>query len=93
MCALDIYDKITKYDLTKGDIISGTGTIDENGKVSAVDGIKYKLAGAVRKHAKVFIAPTDNYKEALKLKEKNKYSIEIIEADNLHNVIEKLKKR
>lgn len=93
MCALDIYDKITKYDLTKGDIISGTGTIDENGVVSSVDGIKYKLSGAVRKHAKVFIAPTDNYKEALKLKEKNNYDIEIIEADNLHNVIDKLMKR
>ncbi len=93
MCALDIYDKITKFDLTKGDIISGTGTIDENGVVSAVDGIKYKLAGAVRKHAKVFIAPTDNYQEALKLKEKNNYNIEIIEADNLHNVIDKLMKR
>ncbi len=93
LCALDIYNKITEYDLTKGDIISGTGSINQNGIVGSIDGVKYKLAGAVKKHAKVFIVPTDNYKEALHEKEKNNYEIEIIEADTLHNVIEKLKAR
>lgn len=93
LCALDIYNKITSYDLTHGDKISGTGSIDENGIVGAIDGVKYKLAGAVRKKAKVFIVPTDNYEEAVKLKKENNYDIEIIEADNLHNVIEKLKSR
>lgn len=93
LCALDIYNKITKYDLTKGDIISGTGSIDENGVVGAIDGVKYKLKGAVKKKAKVFIVPKDNYKEAISEKEKNNYDIEIIAADTLHNVIEKLKER
>ena len=93
MCALEIYNKITEYDLTKGDIISGTGTIDENGKVGAISGIKYKLSGAVKKGAKVFIVPTENYEEALKYKKEKNYDIEIIEANTLHNVIEKLKNR
>ena len=93
MCALEIYNRITKYDITKGDIISGTGVIDENGNVGSIGGVKYKLKGAVNKHAKVFIVPTDNYKEALYEKEKNNYEIELIEADTLHNVIEKLKER
>lgn len=93
LCALDIYNKITKFDLTKGDIISGTGSINQNGVVGNIDGVKYKLAGAVKKKAKVFIVPTGNYKEALYEKEKNNYDIEIIEADTLHNVIEKLKAR
>ncbi|NLC47736.1 MAG: PDZ domain-containing protein [Tenericutes bacterium] len=93
LCALDIYDKLTIDDLTKGDIIAGTGSINEKGEVGAVDGIKYKLAGAVKKKADVFIVPTENYEEAINIKNKNKYTIEIIEADNLHNVIEKLKQR
>lgn len=93
LCALDIYNKITKFDLTKGDIISGTGSIDDSGVVGSIDGVKYKLAGAVKRHAKVFIVPTDNYKEALYEKEKHNYDIELIEADTLHNVIEKLKAR
>lgn len=93
MCALEIYNKITEYDLTKGDVISGTGTIDENGKVGAISGIKYKLSGAVKKGAKVFIVPSENYEEALKYKKERNYDIEIIEANTLHNVIEKLKNR
>ncbi len=91
MCALDIYNKITEFDLTKGRKISGTGSIDENGKVGAISGVKYKLIGAVKKNADIFIVPSDNYEEAINLKKKNNYDIEIIEADNLHNVIEKLK--
>ena len=79
MCALEIYNRITEFDLTKGRVIAGTGTIDENGVVGAIGGVKYKLAGAVKNKADIFIVPTENY------------DIEIIEADTLHNVIEKLK--
>jgi Lon-like protease len=93
MCALDIYNKITEFDLTKGDIIAGTGVIYEDGSVGSIDGVKYKLKGAVKNKAKVFIVPSENYDEAIKLKKENNYDIEIIEADNLHNVIEKLKNR
>lgn len=93
MCALEIYSRITKNDLTKGSVISGTGSIDENGIVGAIDGVKYKLAGAVKNKADVFIIPTDNYEEALKLKKENNYDIEIIEGDNFHNVVEKLQNR
>jgi len=93
MCALDIYNKITEYDLTKGDVIAGTGTIYSDGTVVEIDGVKYKLAGAVKAGAKVFIVPTNNYEEAMKLKKENNYDIEIIEADTLHNVIKKLESR
>ena len=93
MCALEIYNRITKYDITKGDIISGTGVIDENGNVGSIGGVKYKLKGAVNKHAKVFIVPSDNYEEAISLKNKYKYDIEIIKADTLKNAIKALKER
>lgn len=93
MCALEIYNRITDFDITKGDIIAGTGSIDENGIVGDIDGVKYKLKGAVKNKAKVFIVPSGNYDEALKLKEENSYDIELIKADNLHNVIKNLKNR
>lgn len=91
MCALDIYNKITEYDLTKGRIISGTGVIYENGQVGAIDGVKYKLIGAVKKNADIFIVPEKNYDEAIKIKQENNYDIKIIKAINLHDVIEELK--
>ena len=91
MCALDIYNKITKFDLTKGRKIAGTGSIDEDGKVGSISGVKYKLIGAVKNKAEIFIVPEENYEEVMKIKKEKKYKIEIIKADTLHNVIEKLK--
>ncbi|MCI8330750.1 MAG: PDZ domain-containing protein [Bacilli bacterium] len=91
MSALEIYNRITEYDLTKGKTISGTGTITLDGKVGEIAGVKYKLAGAVRKKADIFIVPSENYKEAIQLKEKNDYDITIIEADTFENVVKALK--
>ena len=90
MTALQIYDMLNKEDITKGKIISGTGTISKDGTVGEISGIKYKLSGAVRKNADIFICPTGNYKEAVKLKKEKNYKIKIIEAKTFNNVIEDL---
>lgn len=91
MCALDIYNKITEFDLTKGKIIAGTGTINENGLVGPIGGVKYKLIGAVKNKAKIFIVPSENYEEANKIKNEYNYDIDLIKADTLENVVEILK--
>ncbi len=92
MSSLYIYSQIVDYDVADGRKISGTGTIDEQGNVGAIDGVKYKLAGAVKKNMDIFLCPSYNYKEAINLKEKNNYEIEIIEAITLSQVVEKLKR-
>ena len=92
MCALEIYNKITEFDLTKGRVISGTGVIYADGTVGDIDGIEYKLPGAVKKGADIFIVPSENYEEAEKIVKDNNYKIKLIKADNLKNVIEELKK-
>ena len=91
MCALDIFNKITEFDLTKGLIIAGTGTINSKGEVGAISGVKYKLLGAYKNGANMFIVPTENYDEALQVKNENDLNIILVEADNLHNVVELLK--
>jgi Lon-like protease len=75
MMALSIYDKLSGEDLTKGDIISGTGTIDMDGSAGEIGGVKYKLIGAVNKKAQVFICPMENYEEALNLAKERNYDI------------------
>ena len=55
MLALQIYNKLTKKDITKGRNIVGTGTIDKDGRVGDIGGIKYKLRGAVKKRANILI--------------------------------------
>ena len=78
MLTLAIYDKLTDGDLTNGLNIVGTGTISNDGTVGEIGGIKYKLNGAVKADADLFLVPKgDNYKEALKEKEEHNYDIEI----------------
>ena len=75
MLSLAIYNKLTPEDITKGKKIVGTGTIDINGNVGEIDGVKYKLIGAVKNHCDVFLCPMENYDEALSVKKENKLDI------------------
>ena len=78
MLTLAIYDKLTDCDLTNGLKIVGTGTISSDGTVGEIGGVKYKLNGAVKDKADLFLVPKgDNYKEALKEKEEHDYDIKI----------------
>lgn len=93
MMSLEIYNQLTKKDITKGRKIAGTGTIDYEGNIGEIDGIKYKLKGAVKKKSSIFIAPTGrNYKEALKEKKKHGYKIKIIEGKTFKQVLKELDK-
>lgn len=92
MLSLAIYDYLSKEDLTKGKTIVGTGTIDKNGLVGQIGGVKYKLKGAIKNKADIFIVPAgDNYNEVIKLVEENNYNIKIIKATTFDEVIEQLK--
>ncbi len=88
--ALAIYNKLTKDDLTKGLKVVGTGTIDSDGNVGEIGGVKYKLSGAVKDKADVFIVPDGNYTEAMKEKKKNNYKIKIISVKTFDEAIDKL---
>ena len=87
MTSLEIYNMITKSDLTKGRKISGTDTIEEDGTVGIIGGVKYKLLGAEKKGASIFICPKENYKEAIKVKEKNNLKIKVYGVKSLKEAI------
>lgn len=91
MTALEIYNKITLDDITKGHKIMGTGTMESDGSVGEIGGVKYKLIGAVRKGADVFICPEENYEEAKKLADERNYDIILIAAKTFSEAIESLK--
>ena len=92
MLALGIYDALTEDDLTRGRIIIGTGTITRDGVVGQIGGVKYKLIGAVKNKADIFICPIENLEEALEVKEKNKYNIKIIGVGSLSDAIRELQR-
>ena len=63
MFSLAIYDALTPGELTGGKNIAGTGTMDDDGSVGAIGGIRQKLIGARRAGADFFLAPADNCDE------------------------------
>ena len=91
MLSLALFDKLVDDDLTKGRKIVGTGTIDINGNVGEIGGVKYKLMGAVKAKADIFFVPSDNYEEAMKVKSQFNYKINIVKVDTLLDAVNYLK--
>lgn len=89
---LGIYSEITDIDILKGRNIAGTGTIDINGNVGAIDGIKYKIAGAVKDKMDVVLVSPYNYEEAKKVIEDNDYDIELVKVSTFKEAIDYLTK-
>ena len=89
---LGIYSEITGIDLLKGRHIAGTGTIDIDGNVGEIDGIKYKIAGAVRNKMDVILVSPYNYQEAKEVVEKNNYDIELVEVSTFKEAVDYLTK-
>jgi PDZ domain-containing protein len=64
MFALGIVDRLTPEDITGGRFIAGSGTIDDNGAVGPIGGVKQKIIAAHDKGATVFLAPAGDCAEA-----------------------------
>ena len=90
MMSLSIYDAISPLDLAKGRKIIGTGTIAPDGTVGAIGGVKYKLIGAVKNKADIFLVPKDNYEEAKEVAKDYKFNIRIISVSSLKEAIKEL---
>jgi len=90
MLSLSIYNSLVEEDITKGKKISGTGTIEMDGTVGEIAGIKYKILGAVKDKADIFIVPANNYEEAEKLVKDRKLKIKLIKAESFEQVLEEL---
>ncbi len=92
MLSLSIYNKITDEDIIKGRNIVGTGTIDAKGNVGEIDGVKYKIMGANKDKADIFLVPEKNYKEAKKTINKNHYKMKLVKVKKIDDAINYLTK-
>jgi len=71
LMALNVYNLLTLEDITKGKVIAGTGTIEIDGSVGPVGGIKQKVIAAKRIGAELILVPTSNFNEAMDLSDTN----------------------
>ena len=91
MVTLAIYNQLIDNDISNDLKIAGTGTIDIEGNVGSIGGVKYKLKGAVDSKSDIFLVPAgENYEEAIKYQKKYHYDIKIIGISTFEEAIEKL---
>ena len=64
MWALGVIETLTPEDLTDGRVIAGTGTVDLEGRVGRIGGVRQKVVGAEDAGAEVFLLPTGDLAEA-----------------------------
>ncbi|WP_199256998.1 PDZ domain-containing protein [Tomitella fengzijianii] len=64
MFSLALVDKLSPGELSGGEFVAGTGTIDPSGKVGPIGGIPYKMRAARDAGATVFLVPAGNCSEA-----------------------------
>lgn len=88
---LDIYNKLVKEDITKGLKIAGTGEIDADGNIGTIGEVKYKLLGAEKKKADIFLVPNgENYETCMKVKKERNLKIKVIGVSTFQEALEKL---
>ena len=75
MQSLFIYNQLTEYDYSLGMKVAGTGTIDIDGNVGYIGGIREKIITAIGNNIEIFFVPylsdtdNDNYIEAMRTAE------------------------
>ncbi len=92
MFALGIVDKLTPESLTGGKFVAGTGTIDDDGKVGPIGGIRMKLVGARNAGAEYFLTPADNCASAAGDTPEGLTLVRVDTIDDATKSLEKLRK-
>jgi Lon-like protease len=85
MHTLAIVDTLTRGELTGGHVIAGTGTIQYDGSVGSIGGIRQKVVGAEAAGAEFILVPAGNYEEALTAERK---AIEIVPVANIDEALD-----
>lgn len=84
MYTLALMDLLSPDDLTGGRVIAGTGTIDIEGNVGPIGGVRQKVVGAEAAGAEVMLVPASNYDEALTAR---RYRMELVPVATLDEVL------
>jgi Lon-like protease len=89
MFSLAIFDTLTPGSLTGDQVVAGTGTIDEQGKVGPIGGIQQKIVGAREDGAKLFLVPPDNCADAT---DSRNGDMRLVKAVTMHAAVQAIEK-
>ena len=85
MHAIAIIDSLTEGELTNGKVIAGTGTIQLDGTVGNIGGVRQKVVAAEAAGAEYILVPQGNYESALTAERDD---IEIVPIETLDDAIQ-----
>jgi len=97
MFSLEILDQLLPEDLTHGLTIAGTGTIDINGNVGQIGGMRDKIVAAHQAGVDLFFCPKDqsetshNAEEAIDEAKKRGYDLRIVPVGTLKEAVDYLR--
>ncbi|MEI2713859.1 MAG: PDZ domain-containing protein [Nocardioides sp.] len=93
MFSLAIYDTLTPGSLTDDQVVAGTGTIDESGKVGPIGGIAQKIVAARDAGASLFFVPPDNCDEAAQAEDEGlNENMVLVKATTMHDAVASVEK-
>lgn len=79
------YLKLNNYELKEPTAM--TGTIDDSGNVGPIEGIREKIIGANKAHAKYVFVPAENYADAMATKKEFRYKLDIYPVKSLADTV------
>lgn len=82
--ALTIIDELTPGELTGGHLVAATGTIEADGDVGPIGGVRQKVEAVEAAGAELFIVPSANYAEALTMADDD---LRVVAVDNLAEAV------
>ncbi|UNK16755.1 PDZ domain-containing protein [Paenibacillus sp. N3/727] len=88
MFTMEIYNQLTPGDLSKGYRVAGTGTIDKEGTVGPIGGVKHKIVAAHREGAELFFVPRKNYDEAKAKADRIGTAMKLVPVDKLQDAVD-----
>lgn len=87
MFTLAVIDKLSPGELSGGEFVAGTGTIDSDGEVGPIGGIPYKLIAAREAGATTFLVPSQNCDEA---RQRVPDGLRLVRVDDLDGAVDAL---
>jgi PDZ domain-containing protein len=84
MYTLAVIDLLTPGDLARGHVVAGTGTIDLEGVVGPIGGVRQKVVAAEAAGAEYVLVPQGNYQEALTAK---RTRVELVPVETLDQAL------
>ncbi|PYZ93259.1 hypothetical protein CR194_08670 [Salipaludibacillus keqinensis] len=96
MFSLEIYNQLLEEDITKGRAIAGTGSIDEEGNVGRIGGVKQKVYASHEAGADIFFVPDElgvegsNYSSAAETAESIGTEMDIVPVNTFQDALDYL---